>query len=72
VAFAGLVLWALRGLFLLAGGALVWLVPVTVYRCEVAGAGTARCWIEATRAGSSPWTPKRSRGSRPPTACPIG
>lgn len=46
--------WALRGVALLAGGALVWVVPVTVYRCETAGAGTARCRIESTRAGIEP------------------
>jgi hypothetical protein len=54
VAFAGVVVWALRGVALLAGGVLVWLVPVTVYRCETAGAGTARCRIESARAGIEP------------------
>jgi hypothetical protein len=51
--FVRLVLWGLRGVFLLAGAALVWFVPVTVYRCEPA-AGVARCHIESTRAGIQP------------------
>jgi hypothetical protein len=54
VAFARLILWGLRAVFLLAGGLLVWLVPVTVYRCEAAEAVTARCRIESMRAGIEP------------------
>jgi hypothetical protein len=52
--FVRVVLWSLRSVFLLAAGVLVWLAPVTVYRCEPADAGAARCRIESTRAGIAP------------------